>query len=418
LNLIWFLLFGARTGAVLRVAGALFDVGCCVLAYHFARSIWSRAEGFIAAGLLAFFLIFYLPPGVIPQEPDSLMLAPHVGAVYLAWRRRPFAAGLVAGLAFLLNSKGALVLAACVIFNPGGVAWMLAGFLAPNLVVVGILAGSGALSAYWEQVWRWGFLYAGADPAAQRGLSGLIHWLGFQAALVIGVAAWWIWCGEEESQRRLQFAGWIGLSLIGVAAGWRFAPRYFLQLLPVLVIPASRGIVLLRAKAPLLAYLLLGTALAVPLVRFGPRYVTLALEDVHGVAHRWQDVAMDQESREAARVLSSMAKPGDTLFIWGYRPNLIAYTRLPIGARLWDSQPLTGVPADRHLSSAQPVDADWARKNREELTQSRPTWIADGLSAYNPVLDIHNYPDLSVWLRQYCATAKVGGVTLYRLCSR
>jgi hypothetical protein len=336
----------------------------------------------------------------------------------LAWQRKPLAAGLIAGLAFLISSKGAFVLAACLIFNPGGAAWMVAGFLAPNLVAVGILAAGGALTAYWEQIWRWGFLYAGADPAAQRGIAGLINWLGFQSALVIGVAAWWMRPSDEESQRRWQFAGWIGVSLIGVAIGWRFAPRYFLQLLPALVIPASRGIVVLRVKAPLLAYLLLGAALAVPLVRFGPRYVTLALEDAHGVLHGWQDVAMDRESREAARLLSSMSEPGDTIFIWGYRPNLVAYTRLPVGARLWDSQPLTGVPADRHLSSAQPIDADWARRNREQLTHSRPTWIADGLSVYNPALDIHNYPDLSVWLKEYCEVARAERITLYRLCAR
>lgn len=127
---------------------------------------------------------------------------------------------------------------------------------------------------------------------------------------------------------------------------------------------------------------------------------------------------MDQESREAARLLSSMARPGDTIFIWGYRPNLIAYTRLPVGARLWDSQPLTGVPADRHLTSAQPVAPDWARSNRHQLAQSQPVWIADGLSQYNPALDIHNYPDLSVWLKQYCEVTKSGRITLYRLCSQ
>ncbi len=134
---------------------------------------------------------------------------------------------------------------------------MLAGFLAPNLIVFGFLAGAGALTGYWEQVWRWGFLYAGADPAAQRGVMGLANWLGFQAALVIGVAAWWVTSSKEEARLRLQFAGWIALSLFGVAIGWRFAPRYFLQLLPALVIPAARGVVLFRVKAPLPAYLLL-----------------------------------------------------------------------------------------------------------------------------------------------------------------
>jgi hypothetical protein len=413
LNLAWFLLFGARTGGALRVAGALFDVGCCVLVYRFARQVWSRAEGFVAAGLLAFCLIFYLAPGVIPQEPDSLMLAPHVGAVYLAWRRRSFIAGLVGGLAFLLSSKGVFVLVACFLFDPGGAAWMMAGFLAPNLAALGILATAGAIGPYWDQVWRWGFLYAGADPAAQRGVSSLANWLGFQASLVIGAAFWW----KAETERRWQWVGWIIVSLIGVTIGWRFAPRYFLQLLPALVIPASRGIVLLRVKMPAIAYVLLGATLAVPLIRFGPRYIELAREDFAGVPHGWQDVALDRESREAARLLSSMAKPGDTIFVWGYRPNLVAYTRLAVGSRLWDSQPVTGVPADRHLSSAEPVAPEWARQNRGELTQSRPTWIADGLSAYNPALDIHRYPDLATWLAQYCEAGKTGGITLYRLCS-
>jgi len=156
----------------------------------------------------------------------------------------------------------------------------------------------------------------------------------------------------------------------------------------------------------------------VPLVRFGPRYVVLAREDFAGTAHPWQDVAMDQESREAAGMLLGMARPGDTIFIWGYRPNLIAYTRLAVGTRLWDSQPVTGVPADRHLYSAQPVAEEWARRNRMELARSRPTWIADGLSAYNPALDIHKYADLSAWLAQYCEVAKSGRITLYRLCAR
>jgi hypothetical protein len=79
---------------------------------------------------------------------------------------------------------------------------------------------------------------------------------------------------------------------------------------------------------------------------------------------------------------------------------------------------LTGVPADRHLTSAQPVAPEWARSNRHQLAQSQPVWIADGLSQYNPALDIHNYPDLSVWLKQYCEVTKSGRITLYRLCSQ
>ncbi len=125
---------------------------------------------------------------------------------------------------------------------------------------------------------------------------------------------------------------------------------------------------------------------------------------------------MDQESREAARLLSSMARPGDTIFIRGLLAQLlIAYTRLPVGARV-DSQPLTGVPADRHLTRDQSA-APSGRAETGRNSRTQPTWIADGLSQYNPALDIHNYPDLSVWLKQYCEVAKAGRITLYRLCS-
>jgi len=50
-----------------------------------------------AAGLLAFSLVFYLPSATIPLEPDTLMILPHVLAVFLAWRNKPLAAGVAAG---------------------------------------------------------------------------------------------------------------------------------------------------------------------------------------------------------------------------------------------------------------------------------------------------------------------------------
>src|SRR5277367_3523403 len=88
LNLSFYLAFGAQTGVPLRVADALFVFLCCALAYCFAAELWSRREGYLAAAGLAFCSIFYLAPGIIPEEPDTLMLAPHLGAVYLAFRRR------------------------------------------------------------------------------------------------------------------------------------------------------------------------------------------------------------------------------------------------------------------------------------------------------------------------------------------
>src|SRR5215471_8769929 len=151
LNLLFYLLFGAHAGIALRVADAVFVCLCCVFAYRFAASLWSRREGQIAAALLAFFLIFYLIPGVLPLEPDTLMLAPHLAAVYLAWRGKSLWAGIVSGIAFQLNVKGVFLL---LLFPTS---FSVLGFLIPNALIFTWLGLAGTLPAYWEQVWKWGW---------------------------------------------------------------------------------------------------------------------------------------------------------------------------------------------------------------------------------------------------------------------
>ena len=87
--------------------------------------------------------------------------------------------------------------------------------------------------------------------------------------------------------------------------------------------------------------------LLIPLARFAPTYYMAARDG------GWRDTAMDRDSRagggDGARARRS---PGDTLFVWGYRPEIYVYSHLPAATRFLDSQPLTGVPADRHLTQS------------------------------------------------------------------
>jgi hypothetical protein len=417
------LLFGAWPGWPLRVAGGITAFASCAVAFHFASRLWSRREGFCAAGLLAFSLVFYLPSATIPLEPDTLMILPHVFAVFLAWRKKPLAAGVAAGLAFALNIKGLLVLAACLVFVPAGWPLLLVGFLLPNAIVLVWLLSQHAFPAYLESVWRWGLLYADAPPGDSPVDSAMLrarNWFGFHAALA--VAASWYWIRAKDSALRWRMLAWAGVSFAAAGVGWRFSPHYLNQMLPPLAIAGARGITLLAAETrfPLrrFAMIVLLAASLIPMIRFGPRYFQLAADDLAGRPHDWRDVAMDQESREAAALVKTVAKDGDTVFIWGYRPNIVVYTRLPVASRMWESQPLTGVPADRHLRDARSVDAEWARLNRQELVRSSPSIIVDGLSAYNSGLDIAKFPDLQEWFKRYCPAGRVGGTTVYRLCVR
>jgi hypothetical protein len=407
MNLAW----GVRTGWPLRLAGALYALIACALAYALARDLWSRTEGFWAAGLLGFFLVLDFPSAAIPLAADLTMLAPHLAAVWLAFRGRAFWSGAAAGVAFLINTKALFVLAACAVWCFPAVGLLAAGFAAVNAIAGAWLAWTGALAPYIDQVWRWGFLYAGTTFLEHPVRDGAIHtadWLGFHAALVVA-ALWWLG-KSRDCPVRWKLLAWAAFSMAAAVVGWRFFPRYFFQFLPALVIAAARGMALMERKRALALILLL-----VPLIRFGPRYVILARDLATGQPHHWSDVAMDQDSRAAAQLARQFTRPGDTLFVWGFRPDLWVYTSLPAATRFLDSQPLTGVPADRHLTQSAPVAAGFTRANREELARSRPTIVIDGLSLYNPALAMDRYPELRPWLAQYQEIARTPTTAIYRL---
>ena len=141
--------------------------------------------------------------------------------------------------------------------------------------------------------------------------------------------------------------------------------------------------------------------LGIPFVRFGPRYLSLMRDDLQRRAPNWADVQMDLDSQDVAHKVDAWAKKGDTLLVWGYRPDVYVYTRMISDSRFWDSQPLTGVPADRHLSEATAIYSKPAAPNRKELLRSRPTWIVDGLGRLNPKLRLDAFPELSPWMAHY-----------------
>jgi len=398
-----YLLWGGQDGWMARAAGALFALGLCALAWAFARDLWGRREACWAAALMAFFLVFYFPAAVIPLASDLLLAAPHLAAVWMAWKRRPFWSGALAGVAFLINPKGLFVLAACVLWSWSSLPLLALGFLAPNALALLCLWAAGALPAYYEQVWAWGRLYAGgtfvADPV-RNGILRTLHWVGFHAALA--VAAFFA-ATRRPRELDWRWAAWALISLAAVAAGWRFFPRYYFQLLPVAVLAAARGISLMGPRRWIALALL-----AVPLVRFGPRYVLVARGEP------WADTAMDRDSRAAAALLRSQAHPGATLFVWGFRPELYVYSDLDASTLYLDSQPLTGIPADRHLSAASAVAAAPALARRRELTRTAPDFIIDGLGPYNPSLALSAYPDLAPWLAAYRPAGRTAGCILYR----
>ena len=398
-----YLLWGARIGVVLRIAGAAYCCLVCWLSFAVARELWTEREGRWAAILMAFFLTFDTPSALLPLAADSLLMAPHLLAILLAIQGRFAWSGIAAGIGFLFNAKALFVLAACAVFAGSGAPLVLAGFLLPCALAAAALGASGAWRSYLDQVWIWPAAYARdtfVDHPIRNGIVRTLNWTGFHLALMVG------WALARPLHRKVQLAAWAVLSLAAVALGARFFPRYYLQLLPPVVILASRGMILLGKRWWLAAILLI-----IPLARFGPRYVMLAAN----ADPQWSDLALDQESRDAAALVNRVRRPGDTLFVWGYRPDLFPYTGMPAASKYLDCQAMTGVPADRHLTQSAPVlPEETTSAARRELAASHPDIIVDGLSEYNPNLAMSSYPELRPWLAPYREIGRVRGIVIYR----
>jgi hypothetical protein len=67
------------------------------------------------------------------------------------------------------------------------------------------------------------------------------------------------------------------------------------------------------------------------------------------------------------------------------------------------------------LTQAQPVDREFTVARRQELAQSRPTFVVDGLSPLNPALAIDGYAELRPWLTNYAPIGRTRTFVIYRL---
>lgn len=396
--------FGAQSELALRVAGFCFVLAAAGAAAWSAQKLW-RQGGEAAAVLTAFFFTFDFPATVIALTPDLLTAPLHLAAFGLAVSGQPLAAGLCIGAGLLFNTKAVIAGAAVALFLPPR-QWprYLAGFLLPNAAFALAAQSQGSLDAYWQQVWQWGAVYSRdtflAHPVAE-GLRRTFNWSGFHSGLLLAA-----WVGWRQQERRWPWAAAVLLGLAGAWLGLRFFPRYFFGALPPLLLLAAAAWAHRRTRLLWLA----GALLLIPLVRFGPRYLQLALHPEHA----WSDASMARDGRDAARLISRIARPGDALLVWGYRPEIYALSGLPAATRFLDSQPVSGVLADRHLNSAHvsyPVEA--ARHRAEVLQGPMPRLIVDGLGPFNPQLAVFAPGQLKPWAAAYVSCGETKGTRAY-----
>ncbi len=467
-----------------RLFTILYATAVALAVWRLGARFWGEPEGRLAALLYAIYNATYIHSQVQPMAVDHLTLLPYLCAGFFFLRGRPVArppqaggpqeapggrdaratvggafwSGLLAGVAFSINPKSAalfLFFALTELVSRREAvlrrwAWMLAGFAAACLPWALYLRSGDKWEHYLRDFWGWGISYVTVYSPVEVVLTGLrrtLNYAGFHFSLFLGLALLLV-CfprGKPTPEREASHAVWLwlGCSFLGVAAGGRFFPRYYYQVLPFLCLLAARGYMLARqatqtgdpaafrlptARASGLAGARLPSAfarvwpvlfwagIAFALVRFHTRGAVHAYELLTGrqtaYMAAWSDPAMDRDSRLIApRVRGS-------LFVWGYRPEIYFYCGCPPASKFLSSQPLTGVPADIHLREARSVAPEQAAENRRvllrELEATSPEYIVDGLGPYNPALAIEAYPELRTFLeKHYTRREEVGHGVIY-----
>ncbi len=211
-----------------------------------------------------------------------------------------------------------------------------------------------------------------------------------------------------QSPERTALVLLLFVSIIGVMAGSRFFPHYYIQLiLPFAILAApfysrlwSDEIVVGKWFRPSVTYIWLGVTV------FAFFIVSLSR------------ATLKPEPREAARYILEHSAPTDRIFVWGQHPGLYLESQRRPACRYVTTYFLTGylfghdVPGLDHRTLIQ----DWAWKDLEnDFARHPPAYIIDTEVTPNALSPIKDFPALAVLLKvQYQQIARLHDAVIYR----
>jgi 4-amino-4-deoxy-L-arabinose transferase-like glycosyltransferase len=175
---------------------------------------------------------------------------------------------------------------------------------------------------------------------------GVENTLAFAVAcLPLCVAAWLslrdrdLWAGQEAE--RFALLGWLAVSAIGAAAGGRFYPHYYIQLIPPLAALAAPHLATLwRSRAPVHA----GHARWAGLGRWSARTTqvwlaaTVVLFFIVNGAGLW----LTRQESDAGQYVRRHSSSDDRMFVWGQAPGIYLDAERRPATRYIATFPLTG----------------------------------------------------------------------------
>jgi 4-amino-4-deoxy-L-arabinose transferase-like glycosyltransferase len=415
--------FVALVWTLCAMAG-LYVIGC---------ELFERNTGLIAALFYSVFQSWAVWKN-LTFDAEMMMNLPIIWASAITFRRslsplRPglFAAGALLAAAFLLKQPAAIAAV------PIGIYLLLPSYRArrsltrTSSIIHAIMLTTGffaALGLVMIVLWKQGILrealywtIAGHDVPHVFWQTGIVTTLAFLGAclpLVVGAIMACrdkdkIWAGRTAERTAL--LGLLAGSAIGAAAGARFYPHYYIQLIPPLALLA----------APYYAQLWSGT-IQPPywLLRPWVTYAWLALTVNAFSTEHWMALASRRVPSETGRYLLAHSAPDDRIFVWGQSSEIYLDAHKRPASRYITTFPLTGyvfggtIPGFDTRSRIMP--GAWSRLE-QDFARHPPTYIVDVQSdrrtAQQP---IKNFPILAKLLAErYQPLAHTAEGVIYRM---
>jgi 4-amino-4-deoxy-L-arabinose transferase-like glycosyltransferase len=311
-----------------------------------------------------------------PQDAQAagfevFMLPLMTAAVVLGARRRPAASGVVLAIATLTKQTAitALLPLAWLAWRARrarGLVLLTIAFVFPILVAAAVFGFHDFF--FWVFTGSGNYLDASGvlGYAAGLGAKSTAWFLFGSAALVVLAAAAW-------PHRRDDADLWLWLlaGVVAVAAGLRFFPHYYLQLLPPLALLAGRGVSACRWFTRRAGVLLIAVLAIAPLVWFLPSAFAARTD-------RNLRLALD-----AAAYVRAHTKPGDRVLVWGQAPEVYWTSDRRPATRFPTTAFVTGASGGRPADHVGPQYATPGamRLFLDDLREHPPALIVDMSSA-------------------------------------
>ncbi len=333
---------GKFNWGALHFVALAWTLGAMAGLYVIGRELFDRNTGLIAAFFCCVFQTWWTWKN-LTFDAEMLMNLPIIWAWAIAFRRsssllRPelFAAGALIGTAFLLKQPAAIAAV------PLGIYLLLPSYRASrsltrtNSIIQAAMLTTGffaALGLVTIVLWKQGIFYdafywtiADHDVPHVFWQKGIVHTLTFLGAclpLVIGAILACrkkegIWSGKTAERTAL--LGLLAASAIGSAAGARFYPHYYVQLIPPLALLAAPYYARLWSRTIQPAHWILRPKVT---------YAWLALTVVAFSIRHWTGLLPQRVPFEAGRYLLTHSAPADRIFVWGQSSEMRDFARHP-----------------------------------------------------------------------------------------